>query len=177
MKLKQIAVFLLAFFLLLITTGNETVAQTAIKAKPVDYVLPHPGMLPDNPLYALKKTRDSLLIFFTRDNVKKAVVHLLLSDKKIQMAEELSTKGKWKLSMETASEAEDHSIRILDNLLAAKKQGVSAPTGFLHDFKLSTEKHRELLEDLLAQAPSDQRKGFEEVLKQNRTVGMQISKL
>lgn len=52
----------------------------------VVYNLPYPGILPDNPLYFIKAIRDQFLILGTRDNIKKAQLYLLYSDKRFAMA-------------------------------------------------------------------------------------------
>jgi len=48
--------------------------------------LPFPGMLPDNKLYPLKAFRDKLLVYTTRDAIKKAQLLQHLSDKRIASA-------------------------------------------------------------------------------------------
>ena len=71
-----------------------------------EYTMPYAGLLPDSPLYPLKKMRDSVWVFFTRDNVKKADVLLLISDKKIVMAQAMADKGKWGSALKVAQDSE-----------------------------------------------------------------------
>ena len=48
-----------------------------------NYLLPYPGMLPDNPLYMLKAMRDRVINFLIADSQKKAEFYLLQSDKRL----------------------------------------------------------------------------------------------
>ena len=58
-------------------SGSLTQSESLRLDQPeVIYPLPYPGLLTDNPLYPLKEWRDSILIFTTRDNVKKAQLYL-----------------------------------------------------------------------------------------------------
>src|SRR5579883_115828 len=49
-----------------------------------DYVLPYPGILPDNPFYFLKVLRDRLILFFISNPTKKSSFYLLQSDKRLE---------------------------------------------------------------------------------------------
>src|SRR5260221_7243175 len=49
----------------------------------VQYDLPYPGILPDNPLYTLKVIRDEVVSFFISDPLKKASFDILQADKRI----------------------------------------------------------------------------------------------
>lgn len=60
----------------------------------VEYVLPYPGILPDNPLYVLKTFRDKILEIVIGDPIKKAEFYLLQSDKHLNAAVLLLVKDK-----------------------------------------------------------------------------------
>src|SRR3990167_744470 len=72
--------------------------QITLTKEKIQYDLPYPGILPDHPLYVFKTTRDKILEFFTRGNIKKAELYLLFSDKRAKMSQELAKKGKSKLA-------------------------------------------------------------------------------
>jgi hypothetical protein len=164
-------------FLALGFFSNTYASEIKIEAKNVEYNLPYPGILPDNQLYSFKIIRDSLMDFFTRDFLKKAELNLLFADKKIAMASELSKKNKWSIAKKTISEAEDHYQKIIDALVESKKQGTSASGDFILKVKLSNEKHRQTIEDLLKEAPSGDTVYFEETLKENKQISQQLTHL
>lgn len=148
-----------------------------IKAKDIEYTLAYPGILPDNPLYALKELRNGMWVFFTRDNLKKAELLLLFSDKKANAALLLSQKGKWDLAIESMTEGEKEFLYAVNAMRQAKKQG-GAPTGdFVLKSKLSNEKHREIAEDLLKEAPGGQVSRIQSILSINKRAGRALEKL
>lgn len=87
--------------------GQQTSVETVTQATPSsEYMLPYPGMLPDNPLYTLKVLRDKIYDFFTRDPVKKTQFKLLMADKRMNMAKILSQqKGNNSLASDTIVDA------------------------------------------------------------------------
>lgn len=177
--IKKILAFCLffafiSFFLYILVLAEEktdlSLPEVKIEGKEVVYQLPYPGLLPDHPLYFIKAVRDRLLDFLTRDNLKKAELYLLYSDKRLNMAEELSKKGKWSLMISTVSKGEKYSLKMVDFLKRAKKQGMAPTDDFLLKAKLSNEKHREILENLLKETPQGERQGLINVIKLNQEI-------
>jgi hypothetical protein len=80
-----------------------------------EYVLPYPGMLPDNPLYFLKMVRDRFKVGMV-DEAEKPTVLLYMADKRIGAAEALFVGNKLKLSIETAQKAEQYMGRMMEML-------------------------------------------------------------
>lgn len=166
-------VFLLTFFCASILSGSGLIQPTyaqeeiSVEAKEVDYDLPHAGMLPDNPLYSLKKVRDSFWLFFTRDNLEKADLLLLFSDKKIVMAQAMAEKGKWELALESARNSEADANRMIEAMEMATKIGYAPSGDFLIMAKLSNDKHYQIMEDMLVKAPSGSRSAMEEIMQTN----------
>lgn len=148
-----------------------------VEAKKIEYTLPYHGILPDHPLYFFKKTRDSMWVFFTRDNVKKAELLLLLSDKKVAMSNSLAEKGKWGLGGETLLIAEKDFEKLIGVLTISKKQGVSPQEDFVLRVKLSNEKHGEVIEDILIGAPQGDKSNIEEAMKLNKKLKKQLDGL
>lgn len=151
--------------------------EIKIEAKKTDYILPYPGILPDHPLYLLKATRDRLLDFFTRDYLKKAQLYLLFSDKRANMAIDLAKKGKWELMISTVSKGEKYILKMIQLLETSKKQGASPESDFILRIKLSNEKHREIIENLLKNTPHGKRKGLKEVLNLNKQIKEKLAVL
>lgn len=134
--------------------------------------MPYPGILPDHPLYAVKILRDRILDFITRDNIKKAQLYLLYSDKRVGMAQQLANKGKVKQAITTFSKAEKYFLKIPDLLKASKEQGASPSPELVEKIKASNRKHREILEIMLKDMPQ----GELEPLRQVQDLNEQIEK-
>lgn len=139
-----------AYFLFVIDSAGATID---VPQEKVIYNLPYPGILSDNPLYFLKVARDYLTEFLTRDNVKKAQLYLLDSDKRVAMAMVFVKMGKNSQSIEAFSKGEKYFLKIIPLLQDAKKQGSSAPSSFVETLKLSNAKHKELILELLKTLP------------------------
>ncbi len=134
----------------------------------VSYVLPYPGILPDNPLYIFKIIRDRLLDFATRDNVKKAQLYLLYSDKRIAMTQDLAQKAKDKLALDTAMKAEKYFQQIPKLVTDAKKEGAGPTSSFVETLKLSNAKHQEILQMFLKEFPQGSTDQINAILQVNQ---------
>lgn len=148
-----------------------------ITEKRVEYELPYPGILPDHPLFFLKKIRDNLLDFTTRENLKKAELYLNFSDKHANTALFLVRKGKNKLAVETMIDGEEYMVKVPSLVSTSKKQGVAPQREFLEKLKLSNSKHREVIEQLLKAIPQGDQEGIEKALSLNDRIKTQIQKL
>lgn len=148
--------------------ASETLVKTP--QEKVIYNLPYPGLLPDSPLYLTKIIRDRINDFLTRDNLKKAELYLLNSDKRASMSMALALKGKNKLAIDTFIKGEKYFIKIPDLLRSAKKQGTQAPSSFIETLKLSNAKHKEMIEELIKILPQ----GLNEPLTQLSDLNQQI---
>jgi hypothetical protein len=153
---------------------SQTIDQIQEK---ISYHLPYPGILPDHPLYFIKGIRDQLLQFKTRENIKKAELYLLLSDKRVSMSIELSKKGKDKLAITTFSNAEKYFSYIPDLIINSKKQGVGPQSDFLNTLKLSSDKHREVAETLMKELPQGSSESINQILKLNSDTRKRLEKL
>jgi hypothetical protein len=120
----------------------------------VDYPLPYPGILPDNPLYLMKALRDRAVSLFISDPLKKAQFDLLMADVRLNAAQYLFAKGeeKYSLAETTISKGENYFYNSLIMVDQAKQQGVR-----LNDFvpKLITaaKKHQQVIKDLEIKSP------------------------
>lgn len=169
--IKKATILVISFFVLIpaffyIITSSYSQAIT-LSEKKVIYNLPYAGILPDNPLYFFKQVRDTILEFTTRDQVKKAELLLLSSDKKIAMASLLSKKGKNTLMIKVLIQAEKSSLSIPSLVISSKKQGVGPKEGLVYRLKLSNAKHREVIEGLIKDLPQGQEKEMNLVLDLN----------
>lgn len=161
-------VVLVPFITYFVLGASETLVRTP--QEKVIYNLPYPGLLPDSPLYAVKIIRDRITDFLTRDNLKKAELYLLYSDKRASMSLALALKGKNQLAIDTFIKGEKYFIKIPNLLRSAKKQGSPAPSSFVETLKLSNAKHKELIDELIKILPQ----GLDEPLTQLSNLNQQI---
>lgn len=142
---------ILFLILLLLTTFNLFPAQNVFGVTPtptIEYALPYPGILPDNPLYPLKVMRDKILLFFTRDPVRKAQLNLLMADKRLVMGQFLWEKGKSDLSINTITKGEKYLLLSSLGLWELKKQN-NLPPGLSDKIDLAGKKHEEVITKLI----------------------------
>lgn len=158
----KIAVFLIFFYLFAEVSFAQEVSPTPTPTPIlVKYDLPHPGMLPDHPLYKLKVLRDKVTLFLMRNPNRKAEYHLLLADKRIQMAKLLVDKGEVELAKETALKGENE-ITLLVFLLKDERK---KPTKELFDrIEKASMKHQEVLSRLAGDVEKKDKKTFETVV-------------
>ncbi len=143
----------------------------------VVYQLPYPGILPDNPLYFLKATRDKIQDFLTRDNLKKAQLDLLYSDKRLAMSEALEKKGKTALALSTLSKGEKYFLKIPLLLRQAKEQGTSPSAELIERIKTSNKKHQQVIGKLLQDLPQGEQQPILEILKLTQSIHDQLQGL
>jgi hypothetical protein len=153
--LSVITVSFAIFFTLATAYAQEatTVPANVPSPTPIDYQLPYPGMLPDNPLYFLKMFRDNLTAFFLSKPLDKANFDLLQSDKNVQASYLLVTQhqGKTELAFKTFSQAQDYFDQAITQTMNAKKQGYSTKE-IADKLVSSNQKHVQILQALAQQA-------------------------
>ncbi|MBI5127263.1 hypothetical protein HZA76_02295 [Candidatus Roizmanbacteria bacterium] len=152
-------------------------ASISTPQEKVIYDLPYPGILPDHPLYFLKIVRDRITEFLTRDNIKKAQVYLLYSDKRAAMAMALAKKGKSQPAITTFSKAEKYFSKIPGLLKEVKKQGGQPPSSFVETLKLSNAKHAELIGEMIKTLPEGLQEPLNQLLKLNLEIKKELETL
>lgn len=133
----------------------------------VQYDLPHPGILPDNPFFAIKSIRDSVSLQITQDPLEKAKMILELSDKRIASAKQIAEKGKHKGTMENLRAAEEQFLQIPALLKESREQGVIPSAEFMESVRMSNQKHKEIIEECMKDIPQGEQDSFYEVFKLN----------
>ncbi|MFI5265646.1 MAG: DUF5667 domain-containing protein [Candidatus Levyibacteriota bacterium] len=123
----------------LTTTPSVTPAATH-----VEYDLPYPGLLPDNPLYNLKALRDKIIEILISDPAKKGEFYLLSSDKRLNAGNFLIIKGENDLGTLYISKSNNYmSMAIAQSMLAGERGKQD-----LQKMKLSIQKHEEVITQL-----------------------------
>lgn len=155
--------FFAVFLLLLFTINSSALAAQQIALSsvtptpPIEYGLPYPGILPDHPLYVLKAARDKILLFFTRDEVKRVNLNLLFADKRLVMGQLLWEKGNADLSLTTLTKAEKYLLSVSVGLNLLKKHN-NLPPGLADKTELATKKHEEIILKMVANVDDEMKK-------------------
>lgn len=142
---------ILILIVLLLFSFSLFPAQNVLGVTPtptVEYALPYPGILPDNPLYFLKVARDRILLFLTRDAIKKVQLNLLLSDKRLVMGQLLLETGNVELGIQTITKGEKYLLLSSLGLGELKKQN-NLPPGLSDKVDLASKKHEEIIMKLI----------------------------
>jgi hypothetical protein len=129
-----------------------------------EYVLPYPGVMPDNPLYFLKTLRDNIMEWLITDPVRKIDYYILQSDKQLNAGIMLGLANKKALVPKVLNES----------LLAMKKAVTMASisTNLTREMKLgaadkierSLGKHEQVLGELLDKATETEKGVFQPLL-------------
>lgn len=126
------------------TPSSQTMVET------VNYELPYPGMLPDNPLYVLKVIRDGIVKFLINDPLQKARFSLLNADKRMYAGKMLVDKGEDQLAIDTITKSNNYLDDALTAIKTAKNKNPKSTdiNPFLDQFKTAVQKHQELMEGM-----------------------------
>lgn len=130
------------------TNEKATADQIEDATRKVEYPLPYPGILPDHPLFPLKRFRDWMLEKLIADPVRKAEFYILQADKRLNMAVFLKGQGKDKLAAESVTLSLSFRRKVLRELSAVKGGGKIIPGYVLDRLEKSIAKHIEVLTEL-----------------------------
>jgi hypothetical protein len=139
--------------------------------KPVEYTLPYPGLLPDNPLYFLRAIRDTMQGMMVSNPLKKADYYLLQADKGISASSVLSQKKETAvLASATADEALEYYDKSLNAVISAKKQGLDTH-GITNQLVLANHKHQEVLAQIRRGVRTTDQQKFVQAEQKARDLG------
>lgn len=155
--MKRSILFLLLLFF--ITLPQFVYAQTSPTATSsptpvtIEYNMPYPGLLPDNPLYGLKVLRDRLISFFISDPLKKSSFDLLQADKRLEGAYYLQKKGRKgdDLVATTVSKAENYFDQSIKEVQQATSMGEDTNPQ-VDRLRTAALKHRQIITQMKATA-------------------------
>lgn len=149
--MKKVLVFVLVLYLGRLLSGTVVLAAAtpaATTSVKIDYALPYPGMLENNPFFFLKVLRDKIVVRLIADPVAKSFYLLLLADKRISAGQMLMNRGEQKLGATTIGEAEVYFAQAVDTALGAKSSGRDT-TSLLAKLTVAAAKHEEVIGDLM----------------------------
>lgn len=176
MRNKFITIFLLSLILFFVFPGQVPATESATPT-PIDYRLPYPGILPDHPLYPLKRFRDWLLLSLNRSQLKKTELRLLFADKKISMAQFLLNKRKTDLAVSTVFESQNDILKAAENIPLLSKDNL-LPAGFSDKIELAAKKHEEIIGKILVNISDiKQKESLQKALQLNHQAISQIESI
>lgn len=158
------------------TNAGDQAALVTTTAK-VDYELPYPGMLPDNPLYFLKQARDWILDKLIMDPVKKTEFYILQADKRLVMGTTLDASGKATLGEQVISKGEKYMNNAVQSLLTMKSQGKDIPGYIVDHVTRAIAKHGEVLMAEISKAQDAQKAGLTASLNLLQQLQTDLAKL
>jgi hypothetical protein len=120
----------------------------------LEYQLPYPGLLPDHPLYIVKRLRDRILLLTARTSERRVTLELLFADKHLSMGQILWERGDVSLAVTTIEEGELYLLRAVSDLIALEKKE-SIPPGFADKLELAGRKHADIITRLIASADGE----------------------
>ncbi len=147
------------------------------KSQSIEYTLPYPGILPDHPLYPLKKIRDKILDFLIRDPMKRIEYYLLMSDKRYAMGIFLTASGKYDLAVQTLDEAEDFYGNISQELRKVRDQGRTLPKEKKILLQNAQKKHEEVVKNIQKDSPENMSERYGDLLIKINQNFLKISSL
>ena len=114
--------------------------------KEIQYDLPYPGILPDNPLYFLKVIRDKVQEFFITDPLQRAVFDVMQSDKRMNASVSLSEEKPENTALisSTVSKALNYFEESISQTKQAKQQGEDIKN-FASHMDTASLKYRQLI--------------------------------
>lgn len=175
MKKLSLLVILPLFFIFISSPTQSLAADAMVSPTPtpVEYTLPYPGILPDNPLYKIKTFRDKLISFLISDPLKKAEFDLLQSDKRLAGAMYLLQNNSQKnaaLAIDTISKGENYVSEGIAQMQLAKKQGEDVRE-MMGNYATSNKKHLQVVMDLEKTIPTSLQENLHK--EQKRIEGFQ----
>lgn len=139
---------LLLVFAALPLFAQETATPSSSPAAGIqsDYMLPYPGILPDNPLYIFKAMRDKVISILISDPKSKTSFDLLQADKRLAAAFAMSKEPQHSddLIIQTISKGENYFSFAVGEAGLAKQQGEEI-NGLLNQLYDASQKHLQVI--------------------------------
>lgn len=154
-----------------------TPTPTVIVEQKVDYTLPYPGILPDHPLYFLKRLRDQILEKLIVDPVRKIEFYMLQSDKGVNTGIFLIAKQNEMLALESMNRARSYLEQAIVMATTLKTQGKDVPAYLVERFSKAGAKYEEHLIELIDEASETQKGNLLSLLESFRALQQQVESL
>lgn len=158
------AVSVLKFYVSPSPQTTPSLQATPTPTPKINYYLPYPGILPDNPFYKIKMLRDQIWLLLTTDPVKKAELLLLFADKRVGAGEVLIRGNKVSLGISTLIKGEKYFERAMAEVNKAKGKGAKVER-ISAKLKSAPLKYEEVLSSLKESVSPESKTALEELLK------------
>lgn len=123
-----------------------------------EYALPYPGILPDHPLYFLKKFRDSVLEKLINEPIRKLEFYILQSDKELNAAIFLSSAGKNGYVNDVMSRSVQFKEKAIESAKGFKQNNKEIPGYIVERITNSLQKQQDVLSEMMTSAGDEQKK-------------------
>ena len=140
----------------------EMFGSGEVEKQEVDYYLPYPGMLPDNPFYWVKMMRDRMQLWLSPSPLKKAEKLLLYADKRLGAGYSLIDGGKESLGITTLTKGEKYLERAKSSTLK-----IEGEDGFKEKLGKATRKHSEVLKMIKTKVGDEEKKIVDRMIEMN----------
>jgi len=128
--------------------AQEAVQATSQQSETLEYPLPYPGILSNNPLYIFKEFRDYLMRALLSDQAQQIDFDVLQSDKYVAMSLAYEKLGEWDLAAKTMQQSLKEMNIAVSETSVVMKNGGTIPGYIMDKLEKSTVKHKELADDL-----------------------------
>lgn len=159
--------------------AHDEEATESAQIQDIQYELPYPGMLPDNPLYFLKTMRDAVVKFLISDSLKEAEFNILTANKRAYAALLLSEKEKpdFELVIETISKSNNYLHEATVSLGKAKDEDKDF-LPMLDNAGKSVKKHRQVFSrQIMPNTPENMKKAIETEIRRLDTIEKSVNNL
>jgi hypothetical protein len=164
MKRFSILFFLYVFvFFVPCAFAVDMPSETPVPQK-VEYALPYPGILADNPLYILKNLRDTIMEWLIADPVKRIEFHILQGDKNLNAGVFLDAKGNAVLAERAIVQGNKYMESSIRAAISLTREGREIPDYVIEKLRKSLAKHEEVITELFDKSAQDQKSNYEDQL-------------
>ena len=122
----------------------------------VDYPLPEPRVSPGSPGWPIEILGEKVKTAMAASDEDKSLMLLEQADKRLSAAQDLYEKGNFNDSVLVFSKAEGYLMEALESLKKYEEMGMSQED-VVKQINLASLKHREMIEEVLLDAPDDAR--------------------
>ena len=148
--------------------ANVTEEEEEIKPHPIfKRELPIPGILPDSPLYGLKRFFESLDLFFTFDDLTKAEKHLKYAELRLAEAKEMTERGKPEYVDDLLEEYEDSLEKANEIAKIAREAGKNV-SKVAEIVAIATTIHLDVLEKVYEEVPEQAKPAIERAMNSSK---------
>ncbi|MBD3262975.1 hypothetical protein GF374_01180 [Candidatus Woesearchaeota archaeon] len=126
--------------------------------------LPAAGAAKDSPFYFADRAMERLRLKITKDDIKKARLHMKFAEERLSEAKKLAEQNKPELSDETIADYEKHLENAANKIEKAKKDGKDIDE-ITNNIKEKTSKHIEVLQRVLEKVPETAKPAIQKAIE------------